>query len=125
EEFIPLLALKNMVMFPGIIIPVTIGRDKSIQAVSQAYTADKYIAVSTQRQLNVEDPMPEDLYEVGVVAKIIRLIRMPDGSSTAILQGRKRFKLEELVQTAPLLKAKISVLSDIPAEDSKHFTAMT
>lgn len=125
EEFIPLLALKNMVMFPGIIIPVTIGRDKSIQAVSQAYTADKYIAVSTQRQLNVEDPMLEDLYEVGVVAKIIRLIRMPDGSSTAILQGRKRFKLEELVQTAPLLKAKISVLSDIPAEDSKHFTAMT
>ncbi len=125
EEVLPLLALKNMVLFPGIIVPVTIGRDKSVQAVTKAHAGQKYIAVSTQKELHIEDPGQDDLYEVGVVAKIIRLIRMPDGSSTAILQGRRRFRLLELVEEEPMLMARIELLSDIAPEDSKQFAAMT
>jgi ATP-dependent Lon protease len=125
EEILPVLALKNMVLFPGVVIPVTIGRPKSVEAVNEAYSNDKYVAVLTQRSIETQDPSSDDLYEVGVVARIIRLIKMPDGNSTAILQGRRRFHLDELIQESPMLKAKISVLSDNPIEDQIKFNALS
>lgn len=125
EEILPVLALKNMVLFPGVVIPVTIGRPKSVEAVNEAYQGDKFVAVLTQRSIETQDPSADDLYEVGVVARIIRLIKMPDGNSTAILQGRRRFQMDELLTEEPMLKAKISALSDDPLTDQVKFSALS
>ena len=93
-EKIPVLALKNTVLFPGIIIPITIGRDKSIKAVRQAYQDDRLLAVISQKNMNVEDPDENELFQIGTVAKILKLFKMPDGTTTTILQGKTRFALD-------------------------------
>ncbi|UYQ91480.1 LON peptidase substrate-binding domain-containing protein [Chitinophaga horti] len=102
-----LLPLRNTVLFPGVVIPITVGRDKSIKAVHDAYKADKMIGVIAQKDSNVEEPEEADLYRVGTVAKIVKLIKMPDGGTTIIIQGRKRFALKEMVSTDPYFKIKI------------------
>jgi ATP-dependent Lon protease len=124
EEILPVLALKNMVLLPGIILPVTVGRDKSIAAVTAAYKTDKILAVVAQRQSDVEEPGLSDLYETGVVAKIVKLIKMQDGTSTVILQGRRRFKLSELTTLEPFIKSKIELLEDLLPENTAEFAAM-
>lgn len=118
-EYIPLLALKNTVLFPGVIIPITVGRQKSVEAVQEAEKSDKLIGVFTQKRINIEDPSFADLNKVGVVARIIRLIEMPDGTSTAILQGIKRVQLDELSQNTPFLKGRLTAIpdGDIDQED--------
>src|SRR6476661_6780107 len=88
-----LLPLRNTVLFPGVVLPITVGRDKSIRAVNEAYKADKLIGVIAQKDSEVEDPGIDDLEDVGTVAKIIKLIKMPDGGTTVIIQGKKRFKV--------------------------------
>ena len=90
EDNLPLIALKNTVLFPGVVIPITIGRDKSLLALKKSDKGTKNIAVVTQRDFTVEEPQPADLYKIGVVAKLMKVLKMPDGSSTAILQGRKK-----------------------------------
>ncbi|NCQ55551.1 LON peptidase substrate-binding domain-containing protein, partial [Candidatus Parcubacteria bacterium] len=90
---LPVLALKNTVLFPGVVIPITVGRDKSIRAVHKAYDNHRIVAVLSQKDSKVENPGSADLYQIGTLARIIKLIRMPDGTTTAILQGRKRFRL--------------------------------
>lgn len=120
EEFpesLPILALKNTVLFPGIVIPITVGRDKSIKAINQAYESGRVVAVLSQRDSNVEDPQLDDLYLVGTVARILKLLRMPDGTTTAILQGRRRFQLIELEQEDPFMRGKIELLH---YESPKH-----
>lgn len=121
---IPLLPLKNTVLFPGIIIPITIGRDKSIKAVRQAYEGDKLLAVVSQKNMNVEDPGFKDLYHIGTVAKILKLFKMPDGTTTTILQGKRRFALEGVTQEDPYLEAKITELVNIMPEDPNEFKAL-
>ena len=91
-EVLPILALKNTVLFPGVIIPITVGRDRSIAALTDAHKGDKNVAVITQRDLDVAEPVQADLYTIGVVAKILKVLKMPDGSTTAILQGRQRLE---------------------------------
>src|ERR1700733_11478700 len=91
---IPILPLRNTVLFPGVVLPITVGRDKSIKAVSDAYKADKLIGVIAQKDSSVEEPTVSDLEEIGTVAKIAKLIKMPDGGTTIIIQGKKRFKVE-------------------------------
>ncbi len=118
-DILPILALKNTVLFPGVIIPITVGRPKSIAAVNEAYHSDKNIAVLTQRDIKVADPMQEDLFKVGVVAKILKVLKMPDGTTTAILQGRQKLELKQLLQSEPFLKgslefAKIEVPNNTP-----------
>ncbi len=120
EKEVPLLALKNTVLFPGVVLPVTAGRDKSIQLLEEAYKKDKVVAVVTQKT-QVEDPTEEDLYHVGTIAKIIRKIKMPDGSSTVIIQGIRRFRLKNITQTEPYMKANIELLSDIIPENDSEF----
>ncbi|MCP4442515.1 MAG: endopeptidase La [Aureispira sp.] len=110
-EYLPLLALKNTVLFPGVIIPITVGRQKSVEAVQEAERTDKLIGVFTQKQINIQDPNFDDLNNIGVVAKIVKLIEMPDGTSTAILQGIKRVRLDELSQSIPYLKGRLIALS--------------
>ncbi|MCB0669557.1 MAG: endopeptidase La [Saprospiraceae bacterium] len=121
---IPLLPLKNTVLFPGIIIPITIGRDKSIKAVRQAYEGDKLLAVVSQKNMSVEDPGFKDLYQIGTVAKILKLFKMPDGTTTTILQGKRRFALEGVTQEDPYIEAKITELVNILPEDPDEFQAL-
>ena len=127
DEKIPdelaLLPLRNTVLFPGVVLPITVGRDKSIKAVNDAYKTDKSIGVVAQKDSTIEDPAVADLSEVGTVARIVKLIKMPDGGTTIIIQGRKRFKIDEIVTEDPYFKAKISVLHDEAAEDDSEFEA--
>ncbi len=121
---LPILPLRNTVLFPGVVIPITVGRDKSIKAVNDAYKADKLIGVIAQKDSAVEEPLVSDLEEIGTVAKIVKLIKMPDGGTTIIIQGRKRFKVEEITTEDPYFKAKIKVLADENLKGDKDFEAM-
>ena len=107
---IPILPLKNTVLFPGVVLPITVGRDKSIQAVKAAYSNDKFIGVVAQKNGNIEDPTPEDLCHIGTVAKIVKMIKMQDGGTTIIIQGKKRFELLTLNEQDPYFKASINIL---------------
>ncbi len=121
---LPILALRNTVLFPGVVIPITVGRDKSIKAVNDAYKADKLIGVVAQKDSSVEEPTISDLEDIGTVAKIAKLIKMPDGGTTIIIQGRKRCKIEEVITDDPYFKAKIKVLTDEVLKDDADFNAM-
>ena len=112
DALIPILPLRNTVLFPGVVIPITVGRDKSIQAVKAAYNNDKLIGVVAQKDGNVEDPSPEDLCQIGTVAKIMKMIKMQDGGTTIIIQGKKRFELLEMKELEPYFKAEIKVLEE-------------
>lgn len=111
-DIIPLLPLRNTVLFPGVVIPITVGRDKSIKAVNDAYKNHKMIGVLSQKDINIEEPGFQDLCEVGTVAKIVKLIKMPDGGTTIIIQGKKRFRIDSIVEEEPYFKAKIEILKD-------------
>ena len=124
-ETLAILPLRNTVLFPGVVIPITVGRDKSIQLIREAYKGDKTIGVVSQKNDSVEDPKAEDLHQVGTIAHIIKQLRMPDGSTTVIIQGKKRFKIKEFVQTEPYLKATVAAFTETkPAKDSKEFSAL-
>jgi len=116
-DILPLLPLKNTVLFPGVVIPITVGRDKSIKAVNDAYKSTKLVGVLAQKDPNTEEPELKDLCSIGTVAKIVKLIKMPDGGTTIIIQGRKRFKMLALVEEEPYFKARIHSLP----EDEKLF----
>lgn len=118
-----LLPLRNTVLFPGVVLPITVGRDKSIKAVNDAYKADKLIGVVAQKDSTVEDPNLVDLSNVGTVARIVKLIKMPDGGTTIIIQGRKRFKISEVVSEDPYFKARIELLQDEIVTDDPEFDA--
>jgi ATP-dependent Lon protease len=122
-ESLPILPLRNTILFPGVVMPITVARDKSIQLLKEAYkTQLKLVGVVAQRSSEIEEPALEDLYEIGTVASILRMIKMPDGSTMAVIQGKRRFKINELVQTDPYLKAKISPLDEpifVEDEESK------
>ena len=119
DALIPILPLRNTVLFPGVVIPITVGRDKSIQAVKAAYNNDKLIGVVAQKDGNVEDPTPADVCQIGTVAKIMKMIKMQDGGTTIIIQGKKRFELLEMKELDPFFKAEIKVLEEekVSAED--------
>ena len=105
---LPILPLRNTVLFPGVVIPITVGRDKSITLIKEAYSGSKIIGVVAQKDASEEDPKFDDLNKIGTVAHIIKILQMPDGSTTAIIQGKKRFQLLEMVQTDPYFKALVS-----------------
>ena len=121
---LPLLPLRNTVLFPGVVIPITVGRDKSIKAVNDAYKADKLVGVVSQKDSQVEEPSAKDLVNVGTVAKVLKMIKMPDGGTTVIIQGKKRFTIDEITSEEPYFKAKITVLADEELKDDTDFDAM-
>lgn len=123
-DMLPILALKNTVLFPGIVIPITVGRDKSIRAIQKAYETTRLIGVLSQRDLEVENPGAEDLYAVGCVAKVLKLLRMPDGTTTAILRGQSRFRLGDLVQDLPYMQGKVYILEHTAPKDQLEFEAL-
>ena len=121
---IPLLPLRSTVLFPGVVLPITVGRDKSIKAVTDAYKADRLIGVIAQKDSSIEEPMVSDLEEIGTVAKIAKMIKMPDGGTTIIIQGKKRFKVEEITADDPYFKAKVKILTEEVLKDDSDFEAM-
>ncbi|MFZ9261802.1 MAG: endopeptidase La [Chitinophagaceae bacterium] len=122
-EEIPLLPLRNTVLFPGVVIPITVGRDKSIKAIEEAYKTDKLVGVLSQKDSNIEDPGVNDLVGVGTVAKIVKLIKMPDGGTTAILQGKKRFQLLRISSEDPFFKGAVLALEEQIVKDDQAFQA--
>jgi len=125
-EELPILPLRNTVLFPGVVIPITVGRDKSINLIKDAYKGDKIIGVVSQKNDTVEDPLPEDLNTIGTVAQIIKMLRMPDGNTTVIIQGKKRFQLQQIKQTEPYFRGEITAFSEIrPVKDDQEFVALT
>jgi ATP-dependent Lon protease len=122
---VPILPLRNTVLFPGVVIPITVGRDKSIKLIKEAYQGDKTIGVVAQKNADVEDPSVDDLQKTGTIARIIKILQMPDGNTTAIIQGKKRFEITEITQLDPYFKANIVSLEykKMVPED-KNFTAL-
>lgn len=118
-----LLPLRNTVLFPGVVLPITVGRDKSIKAVNDANKSDKLIGVIAQKDSNVEDPGKKDLEKIGTVAKIVKLIKMPDGGTTIIIQGKSRFLVESIFQDDPYFKAKIRKLEEEQSPSDADFDA--
>lgn len=106
-EALPILPLRNTVLFPGVVIPITVGRDKSIKLIQDANKGDKTIGVISQTDDTVEEPNQDQLFEVGTIARILKIFRMPDGNTTVIIQGKKRFRLKEIINFEPYLKANI------------------
>lgn len=122
-EDISLLPLRNTVLFPGVVLPITVGRDKSIKAVNDAYRGAKLIGVVAQKDSNVEDPQAKDLEEIGTVAKIIKQIKMPDGGTTIIIQGKTRFAIKTILSEEPYFKAKIEAVTEEEAPKDPDFEA--
>lgn len=122
-DSLPILPLRNTVLFPGVVLPITVGRDKSIKAVNDAYKADKLIGVLAQRDANVEDPEVKDLCQIGTVAKIVKLIKMPDGGTTIIIQGKVRFEMLGIVSEDPYFRANVKVLEEEVLTGDENFNA--
>lgn len=119
----PILPLRNTVLFPGVVIPITVGRNSSIQAITAAYKSDKLIGVLSQHDPDIESPTTDDLYRIGTVARIVRLLKVPDGTTTAILKGHQRFTLEEMLMETPYMRGRIATMSVKPPENTKEFQA--
>jgi ATP-dependent Lon protease len=120
---LPILPLRNTVLFPGVVLPITVGRDKSIKAVNDAYKTDKLIGVLAQKDSSVEDPAIHELVAVGTIARIIKVIKMPDGGTTVILQGKRRFKVGAMTGDDPYFKAQIILLQEEDAPKDQDFEA--
>jgi len=125
-EILPILPLRNTVLFPGVVIPITVGRDKSIALIREYYKTTRIIGVVAQKDASIEDPEFEDLNEVGTVAQIIKILQMPDGSTTAIIQGKRRFRVTELIQSEPFIKARVEAYgkAEMLVQEDKEFSAL-
>ncbi|MFC2109457.1 endopeptidase La [Bacteroidota bacterium] len=121
-EVLPILPLRNTVLFPGVVIPITAGRDQSIQLIKDVNKGDKILGVVSQKDPSIETPTANDIHKTGVVAQILRVLTMPDGNTTVIIQGKKRFQIKEVLQEEPYLKATTQeFLEDTFVEDTEEF----
>ena len=116
-DSIPILSLRNTVLFPGVVIPITAGRDKSIKLINDANKGSKVIGVVAQKDESVEDPKFEDVHKVGTVARILKVLKMPDGNTTVIIQGKKRFEIAKPVSETPYMTAKIKAVAEVTPQD--------
>ncbi len=124
-DTLPILSLRNTVLFPGVVIPITAGRDKSIKLIKDANAGSKVIGVVSQKDEEVEDPSIEDINTLGTVAKILRVLQMPDGNTTVIIQGKKRFEIAEVLTEEPYMNATVRAVDEVkPADENKEFLAI-
>jgi len=123
-DILSILPLRNTVLFPGVVIPITVGRDKSIKLIKDAYRGERIIGVVSQKDVGIEDPEFEQLNQVGTVALIIKMLQMPDGNTTVIIQGKQRFRLNEEVQSDPYIKATIHKFEEVRPKADKEFKAL-
>jgi ATP-dependent Lon protease len=122
---LPILPLRNTVLFPGVVIPITAGRDKSIKLIKDANNGSKVIGVVAQKDISVEDPSAADLYKIGTVARILKVLKMPDGNTTIIIQGKKRFELDEIISEKPYISATVKEVPEgKPAVENQEFSAI-
>ncbi|MDX1440063.1 MAG: LON peptidase substrate-binding domain-containing protein, partial [Rubricoccaceae bacterium] len=117
-ETLPVLALRNTVLYPGVVLPITVGRDASLKLVKDAYAGDGMVGVVAQKSADTENPDAEDLYSVGTAASILKLIKMPDGSVSIVIQGKRRFNIEEYVQTDPYHRARVTPIEETTEDDA-------
>ena len=120
---LPILPLRNTVFFPGVVMPITVGRQRSIEAITKAHKSNKIIGVLTQKETDVEEPTADDLYKIGTIARIVRLIRVPDGTTTAILKGTQRFVLEDMLTETPFMEGKVLPMQQAAPNNTKEFEA--
>ena len=123
-DSLPILPLRNTVLFPGVIIPITVTRERSVKLINEAEKNNKIIGVVAQKDSTVESPKVDDLNRIGTVAQILKVLKMPDGNITAVIQGRKRFELEEIISTDPYYKAKIKDYTELKPYSDKEFDAL-
>lgn len=123
-DALPILPLRNTVLFPGVVFPITVGRDKSIKLIKEAYKGNKLIGVVSQKEQEVEDPQETDLHRIGTMAQIVRMLRMPDGNTTAIIQGKRKVEIAEFTQSDPYFVARIQALKEKKAKRSKEDNAL-
>lgn len=124
-DILPILPLRNTVMFPGVVMPITVGRQKSLQLVQEVYRGNRLLGTIAQKDGSIDDPGQSDLYQLGTVAQILKILEMPDGTTSVIIQGKKRFEVREYVQEYPYFKASINLLEDTQPEDnSTEFSAI-
>ena len=113
-ENLPVLPIKNTVLFPGVVLPITVGRTKSIRLVKRAYRGDRILGVLAQKNNKIEDPKFKDMFDVGTIARILKMIVLPDGNTTIIIQGQKRFKVEAQIQEEPHHQVRFSLINEDP-----------
>lgn len=124
-DVLPILPLRNTVLFPGVVIPITVGREKSIELIREYYKSNRIIGCLSQIDANVEEPGFKDLFTIGTVAQIVKLLEMPDGVFTVVIQGKRRFKLSEMISSEPYLKARVSLLKEVGVSSpSEEFNAI-
>lgn len=124
-EQLPILPLKNTVLFPGVVIPITVGRNKSLSLVKDVYQRDKVLGALSQKDAEIDDPEEKDLNQVGTIAQILKILEMPDGSTSVIIQGKRRFMVKEIVSTDPYFKANVELMEDKrPEKSDKEFIAL-
>jgi len=122
---LPILSLRNTVLFPGVVIPITASRDKSIQLIKDANNFNKLIGVVAQKNEKIEDPKPNQIYKIGTVAKILKVLQMPDGNTTVIIQGKKRFEIDRIISEEPYITANIKDVPEVnPGADNSEFNAI-
>ena len=124
-EVLPILPLRNTVLFPGVVIPITVGRQKSLKLIQDVFRGDKLLGTVTQYDGSIDDPEQKDLYQVGTVAQILKILEMPDGSTSVIIQGKRRFKVTNYLEEFPYFKAQVTLLDEIlPTDNSVEFNAV-
>jgi ATP-dependent Lon protease len=123
-DVLPILPIRNTVLFPGVVLPITVGRDKSIKLIQEANKGTKIIGVIAQKDQTVDEPDAKDLNSIGTVAQILRLLKMPDGSTTIIIQGKQRFKVNEIIEENPYIKAKVSLVAENTTPKDQNFKAL-
>ncbi len=121
---LPIIALRNTVLFPNVVLPITVAREKSVKAIAEANKTNKWIGVIAQKDSSNEDPMPEDIYQVGTLAKVVKQIKMPDGNITIFIMGRMRFKIENYIQVDPFYTAQVRYLDDVYPQKDESFDAL-
>lgn len=122
---LPILPLRNTVMFPGVVLPISVGRQKSLQLIQEVYRGNRLIGTVAQKDGNIEDPQQADLYNIGTIAQVLKILEMPDGSTSVIIQGKRRFEIDEYTQEFPYYRAKVKALiDDQPKDDSVEFSAV-
>jgi len=122
---LPILPLKNSVLFPGVVIPITVGRNKSLNLIKESYAGDRLLGTLSQKNAEIDDPGENDLTKIGTIAQILKILEMPDGSTSVIIQGKRRFEVKEIIATDPFFRAKVKLLEDKkPIKGDKEFTAL-
>lgn len=121
---LPVIALRNTVLFPNVVLPITVAREKSIKAIAEAQKSGKWIGVIAQKDSNNEDPMPDDIYQVGTLAKVVKQIKMPDGNITIFIMGRMRFRINHYTQVDPYFVAQVEYLDDVYPKKDASFDAL-